>query len=237
MNVSRRCASSPDSSSLRRSPSAGFVHPGFFLFTASVGLNLLRSALTRWCPMMTILRKAGVKSRDAAGRLLERRWAGTFQNAGCSSRIADRLKARRPTASDPAPSRTGSSASPDILACRRSQANVSKHLADQQARVLASRREAPASSPGGRPAAFTILLYGLRRSRAARAETEHQLLKRRLAARNCREDVLIFRRVRRRLVAAADQDPAAFRRRHLSGAHSAVRRKGTGGNTPPAAQG
>lgn len=38
-----------------------FVHPGFFLFTAFVGLNLLQSAFTRWCPMMTILRKAGVK--------------------------------------------------------------------------------------------------------------------------------------------------------------------------------
>ncbi len=38
-----------------------FVHPGFFLFTAFVGLNLLQSAFTRWCPMMAILRKAGVK--------------------------------------------------------------------------------------------------------------------------------------------------------------------------------
>jgi hypothetical protein len=38
-----------------------FVHPGFFLFTAFVGLNLLQSAFTRWCPMMTILRKAGVR--------------------------------------------------------------------------------------------------------------------------------------------------------------------------------
>jgi hypothetical protein len=38
-----------------------FVHPGFFLFTAFVGLNLLQSAFTKWCPMMTILRKAGVK--------------------------------------------------------------------------------------------------------------------------------------------------------------------------------
>jgi len=38
-----------------------FVHPGFYLFTAFVGLNLLQSAFTKWCPMMTILRKAGVK--------------------------------------------------------------------------------------------------------------------------------------------------------------------------------
>ncbi len=38
-----------------------FVHPYWFLFTAFVGLNLLQSAFTGWCPMMTILRKAGVK--------------------------------------------------------------------------------------------------------------------------------------------------------------------------------
>ncbi|MEJ5369091.1 MAG: DUF2892 domain-containing protein [Bryobacteraceae bacterium] len=30
-------------------------------FTAFVGLNLFQSAFTNWCPMMTILRKAGVK--------------------------------------------------------------------------------------------------------------------------------------------------------------------------------
>lgn len=33
----------------------------WFLFTAFVGLNLFQSAFTNWCPMMTILRKAGVK--------------------------------------------------------------------------------------------------------------------------------------------------------------------------------
>ena len=38
-----------------------WVHPGFFLFTAFVGLNLFQSAFTRWCPMMTILRRAGVR--------------------------------------------------------------------------------------------------------------------------------------------------------------------------------
>ena len=37
-----------------------WVHPGFYLFTAFVGLNLLQSGLTNWCPMMWILRKAGV---------------------------------------------------------------------------------------------------------------------------------------------------------------------------------
>ncbi|HEX9799820.1 MAG TPA: DUF2892 domain-containing protein [Thermoanaerobaculia bacterium] len=38
-----------------------FVHPSFYLFTAFVGLNLFQSAFTGWCPMMTILRKAGVR--------------------------------------------------------------------------------------------------------------------------------------------------------------------------------
>jgi hypothetical protein len=38
-----------------------FVSPYFYLFTAFVGLNLLQSALTKWCPMISILRKAGVR--------------------------------------------------------------------------------------------------------------------------------------------------------------------------------
>jgi hypothetical protein len=38
-----------------------FVHPYWFLFTAFVGLNLFQSAFSGWCPMMTILRKAGLK--------------------------------------------------------------------------------------------------------------------------------------------------------------------------------
>jgi hypothetical protein len=37
-----------------------YVHPGFFWFTAFVGANLFQSAFTHWCPMMAILRKAGV---------------------------------------------------------------------------------------------------------------------------------------------------------------------------------
>ncbi len=38
-----------------------FVSPWWFLFTAFVGLNLFQSAFTNWCPMMTFLRKLGVK--------------------------------------------------------------------------------------------------------------------------------------------------------------------------------
>jgi hypothetical protein len=38
-----------------------FVHPNFHWFTAFVGLNLFQSAFSNWCPMMAILRKAGLK--------------------------------------------------------------------------------------------------------------------------------------------------------------------------------
>jgi hypothetical protein len=42
-----------------------WVHPGFFLFTAFVGANLLQSAFTNACPAMSIFRKLGLP--DAAG--------------------------------------------------------------------------------------------------------------------------------------------------------------------------
>jgi hypothetical protein len=38
-----------------------FVNPWFFAFTAFVGLNLLQSAFSRWCPMMWVLRKSGCR--------------------------------------------------------------------------------------------------------------------------------------------------------------------------------
>lgn len=38
-----------------------YVHPGWFLFTAFVGLNLFQSGITNWCPAMLLLRKLGVK--------------------------------------------------------------------------------------------------------------------------------------------------------------------------------
>ena len=37
-----------------------FVHPGWFLFTAFVGLNLFQSAFSNWCPAMSLLRKLHV---------------------------------------------------------------------------------------------------------------------------------------------------------------------------------
>jgi small-conductance mechanosensitive channel len=47
-----------------------FVHPYFLWFTVFVGLNLFQSAFTKWCPMMAILRKAGVPE-STPGRPLE----------------------------------------------------------------------------------------------------------------------------------------------------------------------
>jgi len=41
-----------------------WMHPGWYLLTAFVGVNLLQSAFTGWCPAMTVLRKLGL--RDAA---------------------------------------------------------------------------------------------------------------------------------------------------------------------------
>ena len=34
-----------------------WVHPGFFLFTAFVGANLLQSAFTGFCPLEKLLRR------------------------------------------------------------------------------------------------------------------------------------------------------------------------------------
>jgi len=42
-----------------------WVSSYWYLFTGFVGLNLFQSAFTNWCPMMTILRKLGVK--DSSG--------------------------------------------------------------------------------------------------------------------------------------------------------------------------
>lgn len=39
-----------------------YVNQNFLWFTLFVGLNLFQSAFTNWCPMMAILRKAGVRA-------------------------------------------------------------------------------------------------------------------------------------------------------------------------------
>ncbi len=37
------------------------VSPWFLLLTLFVGLNLLQSAFSGWCPMMTLLRRLGAR--------------------------------------------------------------------------------------------------------------------------------------------------------------------------------
>lgn len=40
----------------------GYIHsPSWFLLTGFVALNLIQSAFTNWCPMMTFLRRLGAK--------------------------------------------------------------------------------------------------------------------------------------------------------------------------------
>jgi hypothetical protein len=39
-----------------------WVSPWWFLFTAFVALNLIQSAFSGWCPMMTFMRWGGMKS-------------------------------------------------------------------------------------------------------------------------------------------------------------------------------
>jgi hypothetical protein len=38
-----------------------WVNPNWYYFTAFVGLNLFQSAFTNWCPMITFLKKLGVR--------------------------------------------------------------------------------------------------------------------------------------------------------------------------------
>ncbi len=40
---------------------AVWVHPNWLWLTAFVGLNLLQSAFTKWCPAISLLRKFGVR--------------------------------------------------------------------------------------------------------------------------------------------------------------------------------
>ena len=42
-----------------------YHHPYWFLFTGFVALNLVQSAFTNWCPMMTLLRWLGAKDEGA----------------------------------------------------------------------------------------------------------------------------------------------------------------------------
>lgn len=43
---------------------AHYVSEYWYLLTAFVGLNLLQSAFTNWCPAMTIFRKLGLRDES-----------------------------------------------------------------------------------------------------------------------------------------------------------------------------
>ena len=43
-----------------------YLNASFLWFTLFVGLNLLQSAFTNWCPMMVILRRMGLRNTSAA---------------------------------------------------------------------------------------------------------------------------------------------------------------------------
>ena len=45
---------------------AHWVSPWFLLFTAFVGANLVQSAFSGWCPMMSLLKSLGVRDERAA---------------------------------------------------------------------------------------------------------------------------------------------------------------------------
>ena len=45
-----------------------YININFLWFTVFVAANLVQSAFTNWCPMMTILRRAGVREQTARPR-------------------------------------------------------------------------------------------------------------------------------------------------------------------------
>jgi hypothetical protein len=42
-----------------------FVHPGFVWLTAFIGVNLIQSAFTGFCPAATVFRKLGIRPGSA----------------------------------------------------------------------------------------------------------------------------------------------------------------------------
>jgi hypothetical protein len=42
-----------------------YVNPLFFWFTLFVGANLFQSGLTNWCPMISILRRLGLREGES----------------------------------------------------------------------------------------------------------------------------------------------------------------------------
>jgi len=60
MNVERALRGIAGGFILTGAALAYWHHPYWLWFVAFVGANLLQSAFTNWCPMMTLLEKSGV---------------------------------------------------------------------------------------------------------------------------------------------------------------------------------
>jgi hypothetical protein len=58
---------------------AHYVSPYWYFLTAFVGLNLLQSAFTNWCPAMSIFRKLGLKDAAQTGGIVKNITAGAAQ--------------------------------------------------------------------------------------------------------------------------------------------------------------
>lgn len=72
MNVERYLRLIAGSIVLISLPLGLYVSPWFFLLTAFVALNLIQSAFSNWCPMMPVLRKAGVPDGSSAARPIQK---------------------------------------------------------------------------------------------------------------------------------------------------------------------
>lgn len=44
-----------------------FVHPGFIWMTVAIGINVIQQAVTGFCPVAILLRKAGMKTEQEIG--------------------------------------------------------------------------------------------------------------------------------------------------------------------------
>jgi hypothetical protein len=51
---------------------AHYLSPYWLLLTAFVGLNLLQSAFTKWCPAITVFGMMGLKEEDYCGAACEK---------------------------------------------------------------------------------------------------------------------------------------------------------------------
>ena len=59
-----------------------WVNPWFLAFTAFVGLNLFQSALSGYCPMMSILRKVGFRDDTREPRVARPGGGSVIESTG-----------------------------------------------------------------------------------------------------------------------------------------------------------